>query len=100
MFRLVLLLLGGLQLALRDRADLALEVLALRQQLAAYAQGGRRPRVTAADRWFWIAFRRLWPLVGGAGVREAGDCGSLAPRRIPPLLDLALPASRIGSPPD
>jgi hypothetical protein len=34
--------------------------LVFRQQLAAFAARGRRARVTAADRWFWIALHRLW----------------------------------------
>jgi len=34
--------------------------LALRQQLAAFSAGGRRPRITHGDRWFWIALRRWW----------------------------------------
>jgi len=39
---------------------LALENLALRQQLASFASATRRPRISGADRWFWITLRRLW----------------------------------------
>jgi transposase InsO family protein len=35
--------------------------LALRQQLAAYAQARSRPRLTFLDRAFWVALHRLWP---------------------------------------
>ena len=60
MLQLLAALLGGLRVVFRARADLVLEDLALRQQLAAFVHGGRRPRVTAADRWFWCTLRWLW----------------------------------------
>ena len=60
MLRLVLMLLRCLRSALRSHADLALENLALRQQLAAFAHSGRRPRIRATDRLFWIALCRWW----------------------------------------
>ncbi len=60
MLRLLLVLLRGLRSALRSHADLMLENLALRQQLAASASSGRRPRIATVDRWFWIADRRWW----------------------------------------
>jgi hypothetical protein len=58
--RLLLVLLCALRSALRSQSDLALENLALRQQLAAFACATRRPRISGADRWFWITLRRLW----------------------------------------
>ena len=60
MFKVILLFLRALVSVFRNRADLVLEILALRQQLAAFALSGRRPRVTSADRWFWIVLRRRW----------------------------------------
>ncbi len=60
MLRLLLMLLRTLRSACRCRADLVLENVALRQQLAAFARSGRRPRIRATDRLFWIALRRLW----------------------------------------
>ena len=60
MFKVPLLLLRALVSVCRNRADLVLEILALRQQLAAFALSGRRPRITSADRWFWIVLRRRW----------------------------------------
>jgi hypothetical protein len=60
MVRLLLVLLRGLRSALRSHADLTLENLALRQELAAFAHSGRRPRIRATDRLLWIALRRLW----------------------------------------
>jgi len=43
-----------------SRADLMLENLALRQQLATFVSHGRRPRVVVTDRMFWIVLRRFW----------------------------------------
>jgi hypothetical protein len=60
MLKVPLLFLGAFVSVCRNRADLVLEILALRQQLAAFASSGRRPRVTSADRWFWIVLRRRW----------------------------------------
>ena len=60
MFRPVLLLFGSVRAALHSRADLVIENLALRQQLAVLARSGRRGRVTGADRLFWVTLRRLW----------------------------------------
>src|SRR3954471_18488658 len=60
MARLIPLLLGILLAAVRSRSDLVLENLALRQQVAVLARSGRRPRITAIDRWFWTVLRRCW----------------------------------------
>jgi len=60
MLRVLLVVLHSLRSTLRSHADLALENLALRQQLAAFAHSRRRPRIRFADRCFWIALRRLW----------------------------------------
>ena len=53
-------LLRTLRSVLRTRTDLALENLALRQQLAALRQQVRRPRVRFADRLFWAWLHRFW----------------------------------------
>jgi hypothetical protein len=45
----------------RSRREQAIVELALRQQLAAYAQARPRPRLTSLDRAFWVALHRLWP---------------------------------------
>ena len=60
MLHVLLVVLCCLRSALRSRADLALENLALRQQLSAFVHSRRHPRIRFADRWFWIALRRLW----------------------------------------
>jgi len=58
--RLVALLLS-LRGALRGRADLALENLALRQQVAVLKDKRRRPTLGGLDRAFWVLLRRLRP---------------------------------------
>ncbi len=45
----------------RDRASLAAENLALRQQLAALQHKSRRPRLRKRDRIFWALLSRVWP---------------------------------------
>jgi putative transposase len=46
--------------AFRSRHQLVLENLALRQQLAAFMARGKRPRIRATDRAFWVLLHRLW----------------------------------------
>src|SRR5262249_21708833 len=45
----------------QDRADVALEVLALRQQLAVLKRKRPRPPLNALDRLFWTTLSRCWP---------------------------------------
>jgi hypothetical protein len=45
----------------RGREEQAIVALALRQQLAVYAQHRSRPRLSAVDRAFWVALSRFWP---------------------------------------
>src|SRR5207247_7091368 len=40
--------------------QLALENLALHQQLAVYKRTMTRPRLRAADRFFWVGLARVW----------------------------------------
>ena len=44
----------------RSRKEQAIVELALRQQLAAYAQRGRKPRITPVDRALWVFPSRIW----------------------------------------
>jgi len=55
MFALLLNLLATFRSAFRTRAELALEHLALRQQLATLSRAAPRPRLRRPDRAFWIA---------------------------------------------
>ncbi len=45
----------------RSRQEQAIVELALRQQLAVYAQRQPRPRLSSLDRAFWVALARFWP---------------------------------------
>ena len=47
--------------SLRPQRELALENLALRQQLAILHRKTKRPTLNKADRAFWVALFRLWP---------------------------------------
>jgi hypothetical protein len=60
MIATLVLLLGVFRSALQGRADLLLENLALRQQLAVFSRSGRRPRISVPDKLFWTALRRFW----------------------------------------
>jgi putative transposase len=44
-----------------SRHKLALEAVALRQQLAVFKRKQARPKLRTLDRMFWIALRHLWP---------------------------------------
>ena len=57
---LVLALLGTMRAALRTRGALALENLALRQQLALLRRRSTRPRFGLLDRTFWVWLSRRW----------------------------------------
>ncbi len=55
--RIIVVLVRGLLL---DRAELATENLALRQQLAVLTEQKRRPRLRTRDRMFWVWLSRFW----------------------------------------
>ena len=57
---LVSLLVWSLRAVLKSRRSLALENLALRQQLAAYARTQKRPRLKPQEWAFWVALSRAW----------------------------------------
>ena len=44
----------------RSRAAVAIEVAALRHQLAVYQNSGVRPRIKTADRVFWSWLSKAW----------------------------------------
>ena len=48
-------------ISLRSRADLVIENMALRQQLAVPKTNESRPRLSNADRAFWVFLQRTWP---------------------------------------
>jgi len=53
--------LAAIRVFFRDRGDVALEVLALRQQLAVLKRRRPRPPLNSLDRLFWSTLRRFWP---------------------------------------
>ena len=60
MVRWLGILLGTLRSAVRTHRALALENLALRQQLTVWKARQPRPRLTEVDRLFWVLLSRLW----------------------------------------
>src|SRR2546430_2874881 len=60
MVRWLGILLGTLRSTVHTHRELALENLALRQQLALWKARQPRPRLTAMDRIFWVVLSRLW----------------------------------------
>jgi len=50
----------GIRVFFRNRSDTALEVLALRQQVAVLKRKRPRPKLNPLDRLFWIALRHCW----------------------------------------
>src|SRR2546426_11320344 len=60
MVRWLGILVGTLRFTVRTHRELALENLALRQQLAVWRARQPRPRLTATDRIFWVVLSRLW----------------------------------------
>jgi putative transposase len=60
MFNLLLLWFGALYRLVRNRQDLLLENLVLRQQLTVLKRHRPRPNLTLFDKAFWIAVSRLW----------------------------------------
>jgi len=89
MATLFMSLVGSMRYAFRTRTELALENLALRQQLANLRRTSARPCLRGIDRAFWLAFSRLWSRLGGCTChRQARHRRPLAPHWIPPLLAL------------
>src|SRR5262249_43665494 len=60
MVRWLGILCGTLRSTVRTRRELALENLALRQQLAVWKRRQPRPRLTEMDRIFWVLLSRWW----------------------------------------
>jgi hypothetical protein len=60
LLRLVRSVLRCMPALFRSRSNQALVELALRQQLATFSEKGRRPRISPADRGFWVLLSRVW----------------------------------------
>ena len=57
---MIWLLLRSLVSTFKTRRSLALENLALRQQLAVLQRSVKRPRLSNLDRGLWVLLRRFW----------------------------------------
>ena len=57
---LIAVLVWLLRAVFTSRGALALENLALRQQLATYVRAQKRPRLKSAERAFWVALSTVW----------------------------------------
>ena len=57
----ILAFISALRVFFRSRSDTALEVLALRQQVAVLKRKRARPILNPLDRFFWTVLRRCWP---------------------------------------
>lgn len=60
MLDFVLSILAAVRVFFRSRGDTALEVLALRQQVAVFKRKRSRPPLNRLDRLFWTTLRRIW----------------------------------------
>ena len=61
MLKWLVILAHTVRSALKSRQDLALENIALRQQVASLKHKCPRPPLTNADRLFWVLLSRIWP---------------------------------------
>ena len=61
MIDLLYALLASARSSLRPRRELTLENPAWRQQVAVLKHKTKRPKLTKADRAFWVALYGLWP---------------------------------------
>ena len=61
MLESILAFISAFRALFRSRSDVALEVLALRQQVAVLKRKRPRPILNRLDRLFWITLRRCWP---------------------------------------
>src|ERR1700720_4434808 len=82
----------------RSRAALQLEHIALRPQIGVLKRSARkRPKLTSADRLFWVFLAGLVRLALSAGHRQTRDRDRLAAQGISSFLDLEDPAWPGGS---
>ena len=60
MLEIILSFLIAIRVFFRSRSDTALEILALRQQVAVLKRKRPRPKLNSVDRLFWTALRQCW----------------------------------------
>jgi hypothetical protein len=87
----ILALLSAVRVFFRSRHDTALEILALRQQVAVLKRKRPRPRLNPWDRLFWTDVApRLVSMDRRPDRGETRDGGRLAPCGISALLEMAV----------
>src|SRR5213083_2401552 len=93
MVRWLAILVRTLRSTIRTQRELALENLALRQQVAVWKVRQPRPQLTATDRLFWVVLLRLWknwrsalqvvrPRRAGPSPSTVGAAGAPSTRRL------------------
>jgi hypothetical protein len=88
----ILTIVAVIRVFFRTRADTALEILALRQQVAVLKRKRPRPPLGSLDRLFWATLRHFWSRWSEVLVIVKPETGGrLAPCRFSLLLALALP---------
>ena len=65
MLEFIFALLAAVRVFFRSRQDAAIEILALRQQVAVLKRKRPRPKLNSFDRLFWTTLRRMWPRWAG-----------------------------------
>lgn len=75
LLRLMMIVIRCVPAFFRGRSKQAIVELALRQQLATFAEKGRRPRIAPADRGFWVLMSR----VSGRDGRKSWSSSSPTP---------------------
>ena len=91
----ILSMLAVVRVFCQSRSETAIEVLALRQQVAVLKRKRPRPVLNSWDRLFWTKLSApLVTLERRARDREARDGHQLAPCRFPAVLALAVPPAR------
>ncbi len=84
-------ILVALRVFFRNRGDTALEIVALRQQVAVLKRRRPRPKLNAMDRLFWITIRSVWSRWADVLVTVKPETVRLAPRRFSSALAFGVP---------
>jgi hypothetical protein len=91
----ILSMLAVMRVFCQSRSDTALEVLALRQQVAVLKRKRPRPVLNSFDRLFWTTLRHFWSRWSDVLVMVKPETViSWQPCRLPAVLALAIPPTR------
>ena len=99
MLTVLIVILRSIGLICRGHRAVALENLALRQQVAALTRTVRRPQLRTTDRLFWILLAKAWPEWRTALLVVRPDTVvTVAPPMAPTSVDVALHADTSRAP--